>query len=145
MRLTSTHFYSTAPARSPSKRAPSNSPLSLTSVDVRAFGASASIELKTLPSTRRTRISPVGRIVSMTTSAAQWLAAYAAELGIDAPSDAECVDILALAGSAAHASERTAAPVACWLAAKAGLGATEARELAARIELPESFDVPDTK
>jgi hypothetical protein len=91
-----------------------------------------------------TRILHVGRIVSMTTSASEWLAAYAAELGIDAPSDAECVDILALAGTAAHASERTAAPVACWLAAKAGLGAAEARALAARMELPESFDELNT-
>jgi hypothetical protein len=79
----------------------------------------------------------------MATSATEWLASYAAELGIDAPSEAECVDILALAGTAAHASERTAAPVACWLAAKAGLGATEARELAARMELRESFGDPD--
>ena len=76
----------------------------------------------------------------MATSATEWLASYAAELGIDAPSEAECVDILALAGTAAHAS---AAPVACWLAAKAGLGATEARELAARMELRESFGDPD--
>jgi len=79
----------------------------------------------------------------MTTSATEWLTAFAAELGVDAPSVAECEDILALAGSAAHASERTAAPIACWLAAKAGLGTSEARELAARLE-PRSTSVdPD--
>lgn len=78
----------------------------------------------------------------MTTSATEWLTSFTAELGIDAPSDAECADILALAGTAAHASERTAAPIACWLAAKAGLGAAEARELAARVEQRETFDDP---
>jgi hypothetical protein len=78
------------------------------------------------------------------TTGTEWLTLYAAELGIDAPSDEECVEILALAGIAAHASERTAAPIACWLAAKAGLGAAEARELATRVELPASFGDVDT-
>ncbi len=69
-------------------------------------------------------------IAPMSTSGAMWLAAFAEQLGVDAPSEVECEDILALAGTAAHASERTAAPVACWLAARAGLLAREARELA---------------
>lgn len=81
----------------------------------------------------------------MTTHASnEWLASYAAELGIEAPSDEECVEILALAGVAAHASERTAAPIACWLAAKAGLTPAVARELATRVEPPESFGELDT-
>jgi hypothetical protein len=81
----------------------------------------------------------------MTTSATEWLTSFATELGIDAPSEAECGDILALAGTAAHASERTAAPIACWLAAKAGLGTTEARELAARMEQRDSKADPDAE
>lgn len=74
----------------------------------------------------------------MKSSAALWLAAYAEQLGIDAPGEAECDDILALAAIAAHASDRTAAPVACWLAARAGLSASEARELARGVTLPDS-------
>ncbi|MHB8378491.1 MAG: DUF6457 domain-containing protein [Acidimicrobiales bacterium] len=79
----------------------------------------------------------------MTTSATEWLTAFAAELGLETPSDAECVDILALAGTAAHSSERTAAPIACWLAAKAGLGTIEARELAARVDPRGTIVSPD--
>ena len=56
----------------------------------------------------------------MATSATEWLAAYSEALGIDAPTEEEINEILALAGVAAHSSERTAAPVACWLAARAG-------------------------
>jgi hypothetical protein len=42
--------------------------------------------------------------------ARQWLAAYAERLGVAAPTDAELETLLALAGVAAHASERIAAP-----------------------------------
>lgn len=79
----------------------------------------------------------------MTTTATEWINAYAAQLRIDAPSQEETDQILSLAGTAAHASERTAAPVACWLAAKAGLGAEEARELALLIEVPDSDATPE--
>ena len=51
----------------------------------------------------------------------EWIAALAADLGVDAPDEADVDALLELAGVAAHASERTAAPVACWLAAVAGL------------------------
>ena len=45
----------------------------------------------------------------------EWIAAFAAELGVDPP-DAETVELLLeMAGVAAHASERTAAPIACFL------------------------------
>jgi hypothetical protein len=53
-------------------------------------------------------------------NAKEWLAAYAERLGVDAPTADELKAILDLAAEAAHASERIAAPVACWLAAKAG-------------------------
>jgi hypothetical protein len=59
-------------------------------------------------------------------TAEQWLAAYAAALGTAAPTDEELEAVLALAGVAAHASERKAAPVACWLAARAGVPLDEA-------------------
>ena len=51
----------------------------------------------------------------------EWIERFARELGVDAP-DADTVEaLLNLAGVAAHSSERTAAPVACWLAARAGV------------------------
>ena len=79
----------------------------------------------------------------MATSAIEWISAYAEQLRVDVPSQDEIDQILELAGTAAHASERTAAPVACWLAARAGLGADEARELALLIEVPDSGTTPD--
>ena len=63
-------------------------------------------------------------------SAEEWLAAYAAALGRPAPSPEEIGPVLRLASVAAHASERKAAPVACWMAALAGVDPDEARRLA---------------
>jgi len=65
-------------------------------------------------------------------SGREWLVEYASNLGTAAPSDDELDELLALAGIAAHASERTAAPVACWLAAKAGRSTGEALAIAKR-------------
>lgn len=62
----------------------------------------------------------------MVQSAREWLASYAAELGVELPGDAEIEQLLALAGIAAHASERTAAPITCWLAGRAGLAPGDA-------------------
>jgi hypothetical protein len=58
--------------------------------------------------------------------AQEWLAAYADRLGLAAPTQEELEAVLALAGVAAHASERIAAPVACWLVARAGVDLDEA-------------------
>jgi hypothetical protein len=63
-------------------------------------------------------------------TAREWTAAYAAALGLPEPDDALTNGILALAAEAAHASERTAAPVACWLAAASGRDPAEALALA---------------
>lgn len=63
----------------------------------------------------------------------EWARRYASELSVEALSD-EAVDIvLALAGEAAHASERTAAPIACWLAGTTGLSPAEALAAAKRV------------
>lgn len=59
-------------------------------------------------------------------TAKDWLAGFATVLGVDALSDEQISDLLRLAGEAAHASERIAAPVACWLVARAGLSPAEA-------------------
>jgi len=66
-------------------------------------------------------------------NAEQWLAAYAEKLGIAAPTDEELEALLALAGVAAHSSERKAAPIACWLAARAGVEPDEALRLAKQL------------
>jgi Domain of unknown function (DUF6457) len=66
-------------------------------------------------------------------NAQDWLAAYAEKLGIAAPTKDEFKQILDLAGEAAHSSERVAAPVACWVAAKAGVGLEEAMKRAREI------------
>ena len=46
---------------------------------------------------------------------------------------AETEELLALAAVAAHASERTAAPVACWLVARAGTAPSDALALASAV------------
>ena len=67
-------------------------------------------------------------------SAEQWIEGFAHEIGATAPSPKEFGAILKLAATAAHASERTAAPVACWLAGASGRPLEEMQELAARVE-----------
>jgi hypothetical protein len=62
----------------------------------------------------------------VTVDGGTWIERYAAALGVDAPSAEEVDALLALAGVAAHASERTAAPLSCWLAARARLEPAEA-------------------
>lgn len=66
-------------------------------------------------------------------NAKEWIAAYAEQLGIEAPTADELKAILDLAAEAAHASERIAAPVACWLSAKAGRSLEESLMLARRM------------
>jgi Domain of unknown function (DUF6457) len=70
-------------------------------------------------------------------NARQWLDVYANKLGTSAPSTDEFKAVLDLAGEAAHSSERVAAPVACWLAAKAGIGLEEAIRLAREVSAPD--------
>jgi hypothetical protein len=67
-------------------------------------------------------------------NAPDWLAAYADRLGTDAPTKDELKAVLDLAAVAAHSSERIAAPVACWLAARAGFGLEEAIRLAKEVD-----------
>lgn len=63
----------------------------------------------------------------------EWISKFAESLGVEPPTT-ELVDtLLELAGSAAHASERTAAPVACYLVGVSGLDPARAAELAAAV------------
>jgi hypothetical protein len=63
----------------------------------------------------------------------EWIAAFAQEAGVQRPSPDEIRELLELAGTAAHASERTAAPLACWIAGRAGLSLHELRAIAERV------------
>ena len=63
-------------------------------------------------------------------NAREWIAAFAEQLGTEPPSNQEWSTLLDLAGEAAHASERVAAPVSCWVAAKAGVDPAAALEAA---------------
>lgn len=67
------------------------------------------------------------------TTARTWLDRYAEAIGAPALADDEVDALLGLAGVAAHASERTAAPVSTWLAARAGLSPAEAKAAAERL------------
>jgi len=73
----------------------------------------------------------------LTTDARTWIDAFAEALGVDALTEDEVEILLELAGTAAHGSERKAAPLSCWLAARSGLTPAEAevraRELAERL------------
>jgi hypothetical protein len=68
-------------------------------------------------------------------NAKEWIAAYADKLGTMPPSPEEFGELLDVAGIAAHSSERVAAPVSCWVAARAGVSPQEA--LAAARELAD--------
>jgi hypothetical protein len=62
-----------------------------------------------------------------------WIAAFAARLGLEPPDAATVETLLDLAGVAAHASHRTAAPIACWLIGRAGLPADDGLALAREV------------
>ena len=57
----------------------------------------------------------------------EWIADFAERLGTEPPDQATIDALLDLAGVAAHASERIAAPIACYLIGRAGTSIDEAR------------------
>jgi hypothetical protein len=63
----------------------------------------------------------------------QWLAGFCERLGLEPPSEEEAVALLDLAAVAAHSSERTAAPLACWVAGRSGRPAAELGEIAKEV------------
>lgn len=69
----------------------------------------------------------------------EWLAEFCARLGVEPPSKEEVVALLDLAATAAHSSERTAAPLACWVAGRSGRLAAELGEIAKQVA-PEDED-----
>jgi hypothetical protein len=63
----------------------------------------------------------------------EWIAAFAREVGVQPPTLQEIRELLDLAGSAAHASERTAAPLACWIAGRTQLPLADLLAAAERV------------
>jgi hypothetical protein len=63
----------------------------------------------------------------------EWIASFAAEAGVQRPSPQKIAELLDLAAVAAHASERTAAPLACWIAGRSDLPLGELRAAAERV------------
>lgn len=66
-------------------------------------------------------------------TAEQWVERFAAEVGAERPGPEEFAAILELAAVAAHSSERIAAPVACWVAGRAGKPVADLVEVAERV------------
>jgi len=56
----------------------------------------------------------------------EWMTAFAARLGAEPPDQGTIDELLELASVAAHASERLAAPLSCWLVGAAGVSAADA-------------------
>ena len=63
----------------------------------------------------------------------EYVAAVAAQLGVEPLDDAAIDTLLALAGVAAHSSERIAAPLVCYLVGKAG---ADPADVLARLQTP---------
>jgi hypothetical protein len=55
-----------------------------------------------------------------------WIDGYALALGTETLGDDEVTALLELAAVAAHSSERMAAPLSCWLAARSGVAPAQA-------------------
>jgi hypothetical protein len=63
----------------------------------------------------------------------EWVRAFCERIGVDPPTAEEEGQLLELAAVAAHSSERTAAPLACWAAGKTGRSPGELRDIAGEI------------
>jgi len=63
-------------------------------------------------------------------TAEKWIRTFAEQIGCEPPSQEQMDEILRLAAVAAHASERIAAPIACYLAGVTGRPLDELIELA---------------
>jgi hypothetical protein len=66
----------------------------------------------------------------------EWLADFCERLGLEPPSKEEVVALLDLAATAAHSSERTAAPLACWVAGRSERSLEELGEIANEVAPP---------
>jgi hypothetical protein len=62
-----------------------------------------------------------------------WVRTFCERIGVEQPSPAEVEALLELAATAAHASQRLAAPIATWAAGRSGRPAAELQTIAAEI------------
>jgi len=69
-------------------------------------------------------------------TASEFLAAFAAEIGVPVPAGPDFDALLAVASVAAHGSERLAAPLACWMGGASGLSADDLLAAARRVAPP---------
>jgi hypothetical protein len=67
-------------------------------------------------------------------TADDWIQAFCREIGVPEPDEDTTEAILRLASVAAHASERKAAPVACWIAGTTGRPVAELIRIAEAVE-----------
>lgn len=63
----------------------------------------------------------------------EWIAGFARGLEMEPPGDEEYEALLELAATAAHASERTAAPIACFMAGLTGRPLAELNGIAEQV------------
>lgn len=75
-------------------------------------------------------------------SANSWIEEFVIAAKGNSLSEEDCEAILALAGVAAHSSERTAAPLTCWVAAAAGISPVDALDIARSLASKEIHDDP---
>ena len=68
----------------------------------------------------------------------EWIARFAERAGVPAPSAAEVEVLLDLAAVAAHSSERTAAPIACWIAGRSQQPLEQLQSASEEIAPPET-------
>ena len=66
-------------------------------------------------------------------TAREWVEGFASEIGLASPDKQQMDAILELAAEAAHSSERTAAPIACWMAGISGRPLSELTDAAKRV------------
>jgi hypothetical protein len=66
-------------------------------------------------------------------TADEWIEGFTRELGTERPGEEQVKEILELAATAAHASQRIAAPVACFIAGRTGRPLADLRAAAERV------------
>jgi hypothetical protein len=66
-------------------------------------------------------------------SVTEWVSRFAEAVGVTPPTPEEVDRILELAAVAAHAAQRQAAPITCWLAARSGMELDDALATATRL------------
>jgi hypothetical protein len=66
-------------------------------------------------------------------SVTEWVSRFAEAVGAATPTSEEMDRILQLAAVAAHAAQRQAAPITCWLAARSGMALDDALATATRL------------